>query len=38
LLSFDVGDPSTVETISLSGAGTRLDAIDFRPATGQLFG
>ena len=38
LLSFDVTAPGSVNVVSLGGDGTRLDAIDFRPATGDLYG
>ena len=36
LLSFDLANPSAASSLALTG-GT-LDAIDFRPATGQLYG
>lgn len=39
LIRFQSNDPSNVTVIgNFSGAGMSLDAIDFRPATGQLFG
>ena len=38
LLRFDVNRPGSARSVSLSGAGSQLQAIDFRPATGQLFG
>ncbi|MGF1562283.1 MAG: DUF4394 domain-containing protein [Geminicoccaceae bacterium] len=38
LVSFDLTDPGTTSTVALSGDGTRLDAIDVRPATGEIFG
>lgn len=38
LLRFDVASPDSVASVGLSGDGSRLDAIDFRPATGELFG
>gem|GEM_PF-7061224 len=38
LISFNVSTPGTVTTVGTFGAGLFLDAIDFRPATGQLFG
>ena len=38
LLRFDLAHPGAIKSLALSGAGTRLDAIDFRPRTGELFG
>lgn len=38
LIRFDPADPGSTVSIALNGAGVRLDAIDFRPATGELFG
>jgi hypothetical protein len=39
LIRFSVNNPSDVTVIgSFGGANTFLDAIDFRPATGQLYG
>lgn len=38
LLRFNTDAPSTVSSIAISGAAARLDAIDFRPNGGMLFG
>ncbi|VTS06429.1 DUF4394 domain-containing protein [Tuwongella immobilis] len=39
LLRFNSANPGTVTTVDLLGLGTdTLEAIDFRPATGQLYG
>lgn len=39
LIRFQSNDPTNVTTIgNFSGANTALNAIDFRPATGELFG
>ena len=39
LVRFDTATPGTVTTVgNFSGGNTFLDAIDFRPATGQLYG
>jgi len=38
LVSFDLATPGTATTTALGGDGTRLDAIDVRPATGEVFG
>lgn len=38
LVRFDPANPAGAMETSLSGDGVRLDAIDFRPATGELFG
>jgi adhesin HecA-like repeat protein len=38
LVRFSTDTPGTVSTLAFSGDATALDAIDFRPATGQLFG
>jgi hypothetical protein len=38
LIRFDPANPGSTISIALGGAGARLDAIDFRPATGELFG
>lgn len=38
LVIFDTATPSTASTIAFSGATTRLDGLDFRPANGLLYG
>jgi hypothetical protein len=38
LVRFDPNNLTSAQGIALSGDGARLDAIDFRPATGQLIG
>jgi hypothetical protein len=38
LVRFDLHDPTSTTTVALDGDGERLDAIDVRPATGELFG
>ncbi len=38
LVIFDTATPSTVTTLPFSGATTRLDGLDFRPANGLLYG
>jgi hypothetical protein len=38
LIGFNIGAPGTVSSVTFGGAATSLDAIDFRPATGQLYG
>lgn len=38
LVRFDPNNPGVANSITLNGAGLRLDAIDFRPATGDLIG
>lgn len=38
LVAFDVGNPAGFSTVSLNGAATAIDAIDFRPLGGTLYG
>ncbi len=38
LMRFDPANPAGATEVNITGDGARLDAIDFRPATGELFG
>ncbi|WP_425410497.1 DUF4394 domain-containing protein [Hyphococcus sp.] len=38
LVGFDITNASTLGVVDISGDAARLDAIDFRPATGELIG
>ncbi|MEO0879899.1 MAG: DUF4394 domain-containing protein [Pseudomonadota bacterium] len=38
LIVFDPTDPSATTSIAVSGDASRIDHIDFRPATGELYG
>ncbi len=38
LVRFNLADPATATTTTIGGDGVRLDALDLRPATGEVFG
>lgn len=38
IVAFDPGNPAGATTLSVTGDASRLDAFDFRPATGELIG